>query len=147
MNETLVWTIIFVVAGFIFFWAKNHKSNLIQTLLLIGIFPLILISYLYAHKFYYYLAVNSPTQQHYCGIFDQYQTVERYSKTGNWTQYLYEFKTEQGQRFVFARNRATAKHLPIMAHIQPKQKICFQYSPEFTDSDEHYLLTGLSFRN
>ncbi|MCJ0829968.1 hypothetical protein MN869_16105 [Acinetobacter sp. NIPH1876] len=147
MNETLVWTIIFVVAGFIFFWAKNQKNALIHIVLIVALVPLIFISYLSAHKFYYYLAVNSPTQQQHCGIFHQYQTVKRYSKTGDSIQYLYEFKTEQGQIFIFANNRYVAQHLPIMADLQPKQKICFQYSPKFKDSDEHYLLTGLNLQN
>lgn len=146
MNETLVWTVIFLFAGLIFFWARDHKSNLIQ-ISMIGLVPLVIISYLSAHKFYYYLAVNSSDQQRYCGVFNQYKPVERYSKTGNWTQNLYEFKTEQGQIFIFARNRAVAKNLPIMAQIQPNQKICFQYSPNFKDSNTRYLLTGLSLKN
>ena len=153
MNETFVWVILFSIAALMFFWAKNHKSNLIQTLVLIGIFPLILISYLSVHKFYYYLAVNSPTQQCHCGIFYQYQTVKHYSKTysrtddGSWIQYLYKFKTEQGEIFTFARDRYVAKKLPLLRYIQPQQKICFQYSPKFKDSDGRYLLTGLSLQN
>ena len=153
MNETFVWVILFSIAALMFFWAKNYKSNLIQTLVLIGIFPLILISYLSVHKFYYYLAVNSPTQQRHCGIFYQYQTVKHYSKTysrtddGSWIQYLYKFKTEQGEIFTFARDRYVAKKLPLLRYIQPQQKICFQYSPKFKDSDGRYLLTGLSLQN
>jgi hypothetical protein len=89
--------------------------------------------------------VNNPKQEHHCGIFNQHQSIEHYSRNGNWTQILYEFKTEQGQIFVFARNRAVAKNLPIMAQIQPKQKICFQYSPEFKDSDTlRFELTKLT---
>ncbi|MDG9861788.1 IS6 family transposase [Acinetobacter ursingii] len=102
------------------------------------------------HTLDFYLSARRNTHSAYCflgKIFNQYQSIEHYSKNGNWTQILYEFKTEQGQIFVFARNRAVAKHLPIMAQIQPNQKICFQYSPNFKDSNTLYLLTGLSLQN
>ncbi|NAR97840.1 hypothetical protein [Acinetobacter haemolyticus] len=146
MNEIVLWAVIFLLAGFVFFWVKRIKSDLLNFLFIVSILPLVLVLYLSAHKFYYYLAVNSSLQQRHCGIFHQYKPVVRYSKTGNWTQNLYEFKTEHGQIFVFVRDRAVAKHLPLMAYIQPQQKICFQYSPKFKDSDERYLLTDLSLQ-
>lgn len=147
MYDTLLWIILFGCLGFIIYWLKRQDSPLAAVFISFLTVPGIIFLYVYAHQLYYYVALNSSKQQHHCGIFHQYQAVEHYSRTGNWTQLLYEFKTEQGQIFIFARNRAVAKHLPIMAYIQPKQKICFQYSPKFKDSDGRYLLTGLSLQN
>ena len=147
MNETLIWIVLFGCLGLIIYWLRYQESIFLSVVISLISVPSIIFLYVYAHQIYYYFAVNSPKQEHHCGIFNQYQSIEHYSKNGNWTQILYEFKTEQGQIFVFARNRAVAKHLPIMAQIQPNQKICFQYSPNFEDSNTRYLLTGLSLQS
>ncbi|MCY6412486.1 hypothetical protein QTA56_10155 [Acinetobacter sp. VNH17] len=147
MNETFVWVILFSIAALMFFWAKRQQSNVIKTLVCLFLLPIVLISHLSIYRINDYLAVNSSIQQHKCGIFSQENFIEHHAKSGSYKQSLYEFKTETGEIFAFAYNRHLARRLPQIRSLQPQQKICFQYSPKFKDSDGYYVLTDLKLQN
>ena len=100
MNETLVWIVLFGCLGLIIYWLKHKESVFLSVVISLISVPSIIFLYVYAHQIYYYFAVNNPKQEYHCGIFNQHQSIEHYSRNGNWTQILYEFKTEQGQIFV-----------------------------------------------
>lgn len=91
----------------------------------------------------YEKAVQSPNQIHHCGKFLERTKVvhERFGGSDQ-VEYLYTFADELGVSYSFTGSRQVIKHLPRLTSLQPKQPICFQYTP--TAQDRNGLFATLT---
>ncbi|WP_111860789.1 hypothetical protein [Acinetobacter sp. CFCC 10889] len=148
------------IASFIFAIALlfiNHQTNqyfkcahslpyALCSFLINGLLVTIFIYFLIQHNANYYeRALNSPQQVKQCGHFIQQHSQERSpsSRGSSYPMISYEFQNDHQEKFIFSDSILLCKNNPLIAQLQPKQKVCFSYSPRFTDDDNHPLLTQL----
>lgn len=148
MSELYNFLLIFgLILFFIFLQlVKKYTNKPIAIFLIFPFLGLILFSYITFSKFklnqYYQDAFKSPNQIKYCGYFTRYIQFEYQGRNAIIKETALLFQYRSDQTFLFSQNKHTLKKFPNIADLKPMQPICFQFSPEFKDQRNRYILTN-----
>ena len=95
----------------------------------------------YQFKHYYEKALTAPEQIQACGIFTQWSEVTHYQRHNISTEKVFYFQSEQ-QGFLFSNSPRARQSFPALKTLNINEHVCFQFSPDYTDEMDRYILTG-----
>lgn len=140
---------VLIVAGLIFFFLviiliKKYLQNPFGFVVLLPCLGLLFFGYVMYSKYqlnqYYAQALAAPEQIRYCGMFSQWVTIEKQTRQGVIKEKVFLFQNDR-QSFLFSNDLRARQTFPALKTLKEQDQICFQFSPQYKDEQDRYILT------
>ena len=119
----------------------DSPFGMLAVLLLLGLCLFSYISFCkYQFKHYYEKALIAPDQIRACGIFTQWSEVTHYRRHNISTEKVFYFQSDR-QAFLFSNSPRARQSFPDLKTLNINEHVCFQFSPDYTDEMDRYILT------
>ncbi len=123
---------------------KKYLQNPFGFVLLLPFLGLMLFGYVIFSKYqldaYYEKALEAPDQIRYCGMFSQWVEVEISTRQGKIKERVFLFQNDI-QGLLFTNSLRTRQQFPELKTLKVRDRICFQFSPQYKDEQDRYILT------
>ena len=120
----------------------ERPLGMLAILLLLGLCLFSYISFCkYQFKQYYEKALIAPDQIRACGIFTQWSEVTHYRRHNISTEKVFYFQSDR-KGFLFSNSPRARQSFPDLKTLNINEHVCFQFSPDYTDEMDRYILTG-----
>ena len=123
---------------------KKYLQNPFGFVLLLPCLGLMFFGYVMYSKYqlnqYYEQALNNPEQIRYCGIFAKWVEVDKLTRLGIIKEKVFLFQNDR-QGFLFSNNLRVRQQFPALVQLKEQDQLCFQFSPQYKDEDNRYILT------
>ena len=83
----------------------------------------------------------APDQIRACGIFTQWSEVTHYRRHNISTEKVFYLQSDQ-EAFLFTNSPRARQSFPDLKTLNINEHVCFQFSPDYTDEMDRYILTG-----
>ena len=142
--------VIFLIFGIAFLFLllyllRKYTDHPFTMFAMIPLLGLCMFSYVMFSEYqltqYYKKAFTAPEQIRYCGTFHQWVEIRQQNRHNVSIEKAFYFQNDR-QGFIFTNSLQARQRFSELNTLKVNDPICFQFSPQYKDEMDRYILTG-----